>query len=278
MKIAVLIKQVPGTTNVEIDPVTGTLKRDGIAGKMNPYDLFALETALSLKKELQDTTVTALTMGPNQASVVVREAIYMGCDNGYVISDRRFAGADVLATSRTLSGALKKAASELGADSFDIILCGKQTTDGDTAQVGPECAERLGIPHVANVLEVKKLTDKEICVCADMGAYEQTLTLPLPALLTVEKDVNTPRLPSIKRKYELEAEGKSDSLISFISLDDFEDNDPKKYGLNGSPTQVERIFPPKASSERETFTGSADELSEILLGQLEKMKLIQKGR
>ncbi|MBE6612365.1 MAG: electron transfer flavoprotein subunit beta/FixA family protein [Ruminococcaceae bacterium] len=261
MKIAVLIKQVPGTTQVEIDPVTGTMKRDGVAAKLNPYDLFALEEALRLKKS-HGAQVTVITMGPPQAAAVVKEAVYMGCDDGVVLSDRRFAGADVLATSRTLAGGL----ANLGG--FDLIFCGKQTTDGDTAQVGPETAEKLGIPHVANVLEIGEIREPKVTLTADMGDTEQTLSLSMPALLTFEKDINTPRLPSIKRRYELgDAE-----LVKMLSLDDFDERDTSLYGQNGSPTRVERIFPPEVSSERVMHTEG--DLAQILADELHELKVI----
>ncbi len=268
MNIAVLIKQVPGTTQVEIDPVTGTLKRDGAAAKLNPYDLFALEEALKLKQS-RGASVTVITMGPPQASAVVKEAVYMGCDGGYVLSDRRFAGADVLATSKTLSGGLAKIAVQKGIGKFDLILCGKQTTDGDTAQVGPAVAERLDIPHVANTLEIKSIDETSVVITADMGDTEQTLKLSLPALLTFEKDVNTPRLPSIKRKYEL---GEDAELVSFMSLDDFDEKDASLYGQNGSPTRVERIFPPESSDERIIY--SQGDLAKVMLDELKGLKLI----
>ncbi len=148
MNIFVCIKQVPSTNKVQVDEKTGVLKRDGIASKMNPYDLYALETALRLKAE-HGGTLTVGTMGPPQAQAVVKEAYMMGADEGYVFSDRRLGGADVLATSYTLSQAIQSVGD------FDLILCGKQTTDGDTAQVGPAIAEHLGIPHAA---WVSKLT------------------------------------------------------------------------------------------------------------------------
>ncbi len=272
MNIAVLVKQVPGTTNVEIDPVTGTLRRDGVAAKMNPYDLFSLEEALKLH-EKEGGKLIAVTMGPNQAASVIREAVYMGCDHGYVVSDRKFAGADVLATSRTLSGALKKIAQLEGIPAFDLILCGKQTTDGDTAQVGPEAAERLSVPHVANILKIEAVERNSVTVLANMGDYEQKLKLPLPSLLTIEKDVNTPRLPSIKRKYAL-SETDTNDLVKFISLADFDDSDPKKYGLNGSPTQVERVFPPESNTEQKVYTGTGSELAGVLYGQLKDLKVL----
>ena len=144
-KILVCTKQVPGSNNVEVDPVTGVLKRSGIKSKMNPYDLYALETALSLS-EVYGGSVETLTMGPPQAKEVITESVCMGAECGTVLSDRNFAGADVLATAYTVSQGIRKCGE------FDLIICGKQTTDGDTAQVGAEVSEYLGIPNVSNVL------------------------------------------------------------------------------------------------------------------------------
>lgn len=161
MDILVCIKQVPGTSKVEVDPVTGVLKRDGIDSKMNPYDLFALETALRIRAE-KGGTIKVISMGPPQASEVIKEAYMMGADEGTLLSDRKFAGADVLATSYTISQGIRKMGH------VDLILCGKQTTDGDTAQVGPEMAEYLGMPHIANVLSIEEVKDKSIVVKMDM--------------------------------------------------------------------------------------------------------------
>ncbi|MBP5209510.1 MAG: electron transfer flavoprotein subunit beta/FixA family protein, partial [Clostridia bacterium] len=241
MQIAVLIKQVPGTTHVEIDPDTGTLRRDGVAAKMNPYDLFALEEALRLK-EKHGASVTVVTMGPPQAASVAEEALCMGVDGAYVLSDRKFAGADVLATGRTLARGLQIVAKREGFSHFDLILCGKQTTDGDTAQVGPEVAQQLGLPHVANLTRIREVTDARVTVDADMGEYEMTVALPLPALCTVDKDVNTPRLPSVRRRYERRDAGAPGAVI--LTFADYEGADEKESGLGGSPTRGERIFPP----------------------------------
>lgn len=261
MKIIVLIKQVPGTTNVEVDPVTGVLKRDGIPSKMNPYDLFALEQALELASRYSGQ-VEVISMGPNQAQAVLREAVYMGADGGVLISDRQFAGADVLATSYALSQGLR------AMGEADLYICGKQTTDGDTAQVGPEIAEYLSIPHMTNVLEVQQVESGQITVRANMDFSLQTVRMPLPCLLTIEKDVNTPRLPSLKRQFTL---AEADIRVKTFALTDMEDSNPQHYGLDGSPTQVERIFPPEKNEQKELFEGSgaqlADKLAELLKAQ-----------
>ncbi len=250
MNITVCIKQVPGSSNVKVDPVTGVLIRNGADSKMNPYDLYALETALVLKEQLGGT-VTAVTMGPNAAKAILLEAIYMGADKAVLISDRKFAGADVLATSYTLSSAIKR----LG-DS-DIIICGKQTTDGDTAQVGAEMAEFLNIPHYSNITAVTK-TDFGIGFNCNLGNMILEAEMQTPCLISVDSDINTPRLPSYKRKKQTDG---NEELITVLSLADFEDKNPDNYGLSGSPTQVEKIFPPEARTEHVTLTGDSKTLA-----------------
>ncbi len=263
MNIIVCIKQVPATSEVKVDPVTGVLIRDGVDSKMNPYDLFALETALSLCEEAGGS-VSVVSMGPPAAKAVLREAIYMGAQNGCLISDRRFAGADVLATSKTLSSAIKA----LG--DFDLILCGKQTTDGDTAQVGAEIAEFLALPHFSNVRSIKLIDDK-LQITSELGATVQTAMAELPLLCCTDGEINTPRLPSYKRKKALLD---CEALIKVMSLDDFEDRNPDNYGLSGSPTQVERIFPPDKNTERLFFEGDGPSVTESIASILQKKKFI----
>ena len=262
MEILVCIKQVPGTSKVEVDPVTGVLKRDGVDSKMNPYDLYALETALKIKEQ-QGGLIKVITMGPPQAKDVIREAYMMGADEGALISDRKFAGADVLATSYTISQGVKKMGS------FDLILCGKQTTDGDTAQVGPEMAEYLGIPHIANVLKIEEIKEKSIIVEMDMANTIEVAEIQFPCLLTVDKDIFQPRLPSYRKKLATK-----NREIKMITLNDFEDKDEKKYGLNGSPTQVERIFPPDVNNDRESWTGTGAQLSLKIATKLKELKFV----
>lgn len=307
MNIIVCIKQVPSTSNVEVDPVTGVLKRDGTKGKMNPYDLFALEQAFLLKEQYGGT-VTVLSMGPAQANQVLYEAMYMGADSAVLASDRRFAGADVLATSYTLAQCVRKIGE------YDLIICGKQTTDGDTAQVGPEMAELLGIPHACNVLSVEWHPDStrpddggsgrthsdsarpdDGCSggsCSDsarshgtssestcsqnaftmkvnMDNSIYTVQMKTPCLITMDKDVNTPRLPSYLRRRKV-----GNAPISTWSMDDLPDRDESHYGLTGSPTQVERIFPPEANEDRECFAGSGEEVADRLYSLLREKKRI----
>ena len=262
MNIIACIKQVPGTNKVGIDPETGTLKRDGVAAKLNPYDLYALEAAFILAKQTEGSVAT-LSMGPPQAKAVLEESLWMGADRGLLLSDRAFGGADVAATSYCLSLGIHK----LG--DFDLILCGKQTTDGDTAQVGPELAEQLGIEHAANVLRIDDVDDGHITVTIDLDGIEQTQCMTLPCLITLEKEINTPRLPSYLRK-----KASSSDQIEICSLSDFPQADVTRLGGKGSPTKVERIFSPEVRETLPLITGSPDELSAKLYDVLTKEKFV----
>lgn len=263
MKITVCIKQVPDTNKVEVDPVTGVLNRNGIDTKMNPYDLYAIETALRLKAE-KGGEICVITMGPPQAEAVIREAYALGVDKGYILTDRAFAGADVLATSRAISQGIKKAGE------FDLIICGKQSTDGDTAQVGPEMAEWLGLQSVANVTAIIACDEKSITVERKLPTATEVLKVPFPCLISVEKDIFLPRLPSYVKKKET-----CDREITYYALKDLDDADPGKYGLSGSPTQVQRIFPPTVNNDRELWQGSAEELAERMAEKLAERKFIK---
>ena len=262
MNILVCIKQVPGSSNVEVDPVTGVLKRDGVASKMNPYDLYSIETAMVLT-EKYGGTVETITMGPPQAKSVIVESICMGAKRGTVLSDRKFAGADVLATAYTISQGIRKVGE------FDLILCGKQTTDGDTAQVGAEVAEYLGIPHVANVLSVEEIKDGKAYVTVSLDDMVVAESVKLPCLLCAENDINSPRLPSYKVQKTV-----TDDMVRFISFAEFEDQDANHYGLNGSATQVERIFPPEKNTEKHSLTGDSAAQAEGIFDLLVSRKLI----
>ena len=263
MDIIVCVKQVPGTSHVEVDPATGVLKRDGAAGKLNPYDLFALETAFRLKERIGQARIRTLSMGPAQAVSSLLETLYMGADEAYLLSDRVFAGADVQATSYALKCGVEK----LG--DFDLILCGKQTTDGDTAQVGPELAEQLGIEHASNVLSVDEIGEDGVTVTMNLDRVIQTQRMRLPCLLTIEKDACTPRLPSFRRKFAT----KEDAVTVFTAAD-IPDLDLTRCGLKGSPTQVERIFPPEKGGGRVMHEGDAEELAGGLYGILRAEKFL----
>ena len=262
MKILVCVKQVPGSSNVEVDPVTGVLKRSGIPSKCNPYDLYAIETALTLAERFGGS-VESLTMGPPQAGAVIKETVCMGAKGGTVLTDRKFAGADVLATAYTLSQGIRKCGE------FDLILCGKQTTDGDTAQVGAEVAEYLGIPNVSNVLSIEDMKDGKLFLTASLDEKVVSMTVKLPCLISVDGDINTPRLPSYKIRKQL-----TEDAVKFLTFADFDDQDPNHYGLSGSATQVERIFPPEKTAQKQTLTGDAGAQAQALHALLLDKKLL----
>ncbi len=261
LNMCVCIKQVPGTSEVDVDE-NGSLIRDNVDSKMNPFDLFAIETALRIKERLGSGFIRVVSMGPPQAEEVIREAYTMGADAGALLTDRRFAGSDVLATSYTLSQGIKKYP-------FDLIICGKQTTDGDTAQVGSEMAEFLGIPHVTNVRTVRELKEKSIVVETDLPDVIQVVEIAFPCLITVEKDIHQPRLPSFKRK--LDTKGRA---VDKITLNDFEDKETIHYGLKGSATKVQRVFPPTSNTSRETWRGAPGELASRLHVMLKEKKFV----
>lgn len=264
MRIIVCVKQVPGTTNVEVDPVTGTLKRDGVSSKLNPYDLFALETAFRLKDKFGGEVVT-LSMGPDQAKEALLETVYMGADHGYLISDRVFAGSDVHATSYAISLGV------LAIGNYDLIICGKQTTDGDTAQVGPELSEWLGIDHAANILSIEDVDSQSVTVTMNMDDCLQSQKMQFPCLITIEKDAVTPRLPSYLRKKNVE---NPEEVLTVFSAKSFDNIDYDRCGLKGSPTQVRRIFPPEKNTEKTVHNGNAEKLCEELFGILENGKYV----
>lgn len=262
MKILVCIKQVPGSNNVEVDPVTGVLKRSGVASKMNPYDLYGIETALALAEEYGGD-VESITMGPPQAKTVIEESICMGAKSGTVLSDRKFAGADVLATAYTLSQGIRKTGD------FDLIICGKQTTDGDTAQVGAEVAEYLNIPNVSNVLSVDKVSGRKIFLTVSLDEQIVKMSVKMPCLISMENDINSPRLPSYKRKQTL-----TKDMVKFLSFADFDDQNADHYGLGGSATQVERIFPPEKNTDKTIIDGTGEQQAEALFSLIQDKKLI----
>jgi electron transfer flavoprotein alpha/beta subunit len=255
MKIIVCIKQVPDAKDVRLDPKTNTLAREGVQSIMNPYDQHAVEEAVRLKEQLGGE-VTVLSMGPPQAEEVLRQAISCGADHGVLVSDRAFAGADTWATSYTLAKAVQKIGD------FDLILCGKQAIDGDTAQVGPGLAIQLGIPFVTCIQKVREASDKELVMERMMDDGYDVLAVEYPALITVVKDLNEPRVPSLKGKMKSKK-----ANIQMFSADDI-GADPAKIGLTGSPTQVVDVFPPPPRGERAILTGTIDEQVEQLVLKL----------
>lgn len=255
MDIVVLMKQVPRTSMVEVDASTGTLRREGVASQTNPYDLNALEAALVLR-EKYGGRVTVISMGPPQAEQVIREAYYMGADRGILLTDRVFAGADTLATSFTLSQAIR-------CTGFDLIVAGMQSTDGDTAQVGPGVAEFLGIPHVSYVRQIRGVENGWISVVSDLGDAHVELQVRLPCLLTVTRDINQPRLPSFRAMKE-----SRDKAVEVWSAGDLPESEISYYGLRGSPTRVERVFTPVSKRVHELWEeppdGAAARLARLL--------------
>lgn len=262
MEILVCIKQVPSSNRVEIDPVTGVLQRDGAGTKMNPYDLYALEAGLELREQYGGR-VSVLTMGPPQAEAVLREAFAMGADAGALLTDPAFAGADVLATSCTLAQGIRKFGT------FDLILCGLRTTDGGTAQVGPEVSEMLGIPCVCDVAAIGAAKNDAITVLMEMAEDMEEVCVSFPCLLAVQKDIMQPRLPSYK--LEKETAGREITVFSRRELDD---GSECCYGLSGSPTQVQRMFPPITERVQQTLVGTNAEMADQLYRILKKKKFM----
>lgn len=262
MKILVCMKQVPAGTKVDIDPETGAMKRLSGETRTNPYDLFALEAALQLREKVGGS-VTVLTMGPPQAEEMMRDAYTMGADDAVILSDRKFAGADVLATSYALSQGI----TAIG--DIDLIICGKQTTDGDTAQVGPAIAEHLGIPHAAWVSEIVDADSESIQVKQDLVSVSQTSKIPYPCLITVDKDMCVPRLPS----YLLQKQSK-DRPVKIMAFEDMADQNLSKYGLVGSPTAVEKMFAPPEVEKQVYFDGDEKEKTKQLFDVLVNKKVI----
>ncbi|MEW6328259.1 MAG: electron transfer flavoprotein subunit beta/FixA family protein [Thermodesulfobacteriota bacterium] len=252
MNIVVCIKQVPNSAHVRIDPETKVLVREGVESIVNPYDMHALEAGLSLKERCGGK-ITVLTMGPPQAEAALREAISCGADEAVLLSDRAFAGSDTWATTYILSLGIKK----IGR--FDLIICGKQAIDGDTAQVGPGLAERLNIPYVTYVRRIESVENGTMRVQRLMDDGYDVLDLPLPALLTVVKELNEPRLPSLKAK--IRAKSQQIPVYGAKELG----ADEKKIGLAGSFTEVTEIFAPKWNRKRLMIEGTVEEQVEVLL-------------
>lgn len=227
MKIVVCIKQVPNTNEIRIDPIKGTLIRDGVDSIMNPDDKAGLETALELKDKNPDITITVLTMGPQQATAILREAIAMGADDAVLLTDRTFAGADTWATSLTIANAIRK----IG---FDLIVCGRQAIDGDTAQVGPQIAEHLQIPHVSYVSCVEEKGDSLI-VKREFEDFFQRIRLPKPCLITALSSMNKPRYMRVGRIFDAYRN------LDIKTLGQVDINvEPEELGLKGSPTKVRK--------------------------------------
>lgn len=256
MEIVVCIKQVPDAKDVRLDPETNTLAREGVESIMNPFDRHALEEGVAIKEKVGGR-VTVLTMGPPQAEAVLREAIACGADQGVLVSDRSFAGADTWATSYTLAKAIEFVGE------FDLVLCGKQAIDGDTAQVGPGVACRLNVPFVACAQKTRSISADTIEVERMMDDGFDVVALPLPALVTVVKDINEPRVASLKGKMKSKK-----AEIKVLSAADI-NAEKSCIGLAGSPTQVVSVFSPEPRGDRTVFTGTIEEQVDQLVKNLQ---------
>lgn len=260
MKIAVCVKQVPAYSDGMMDPETGVMLRAGLESILNVYDLPAVETALKIKEEV-GATVDIFTMGPPKASAVIKETFSMGADRGYLLSDRKFSGADVLATSYTLMQGMKSI------QDYDLILCGKQTTDGDTAQVSGAIAKWFNIPHINWVTKIINVENDSISVSQTMEEEIITVKVPYPCLLSVERSIFIPRMPSLKLKI---AAKKKD--IQTLSFDHMQDKEEMHYGLKGSATKVEKIFTASKTKKREIIQKDSKEAANYILEVIKKIK------
>jgi electron transfer flavoprotein beta subunit len=266
MNIIVLIKQVPDTTDIKLDPKTGNLLREGVPSIINPDDRHALEAALRLKEE-HGGRVAVVSMGPNQAIDAVSEALGMGADEGVLLSDPAFAGADTWATSFTLSRAIQKM------EDFDLILCGRQAIDGDTAQVGPQIAEILDLPQVTAVCGIRSFEPSppgHSQILRRTGNGYQLLNCTLPALFSVVSEINTPRYPHMKR---LLRACTTQTAIKHWNCADL-GLKTQEVGLAESLTQVVKTFPPKTQRKGEVLEGPPRSVAGQLLDRLHENKLI----
>jgi electron transfer flavoprotein beta subunit len=260
MDIIVCIKQVPDTTEVKINPETNTLIREGVPSIINPFDENALEAALQLK-EKHGGKVTVISMGPAQALEALRTSLAIGADEAYLISDRAFAGSDTWATSYTLAQTIKK----LG--NFDLIICGKQAIDGDTAQVGPGIAEWLGIPQITFAVKIE-INGPKLKAERLLEEVDEVVECPLPAVVTVVKQINEPRLPSLKGMMR----AKKSEIKTLSAKDILADVD--NVGLKGSPTSVVKIFTPPPKGGGEIIVGEPGEIVNRVIDKLQSRKII----
>ena len=257
----VCVKQVPDTNEVKIDPVKGTLIRDGVPSILNPDDANALEAALQLKDKNPDVKVAVLTMGPPQATYMLRECLAMGADEAYLLSDRAFGGADTCATSTTIAAGISKV------EGVDVIFAGRQAIDGDTAQVGPQVAQRLGLPVVTYVQDID-MGDGKVRVHRQMEDGYEVIEVNTPCVLTCVKELNEPRYMSVGAIV--------DAYKKDIQIWDHRDVelDPQDCGLNASPTQVFRSFTPPQKGKGEMLSGTVGDMAGMLVEKLVERHLV----
>jgi len=261
MNIVVCIKQVPGTTDVKIDPQTNTLIRQGIENIINPFDTYALEEGVRLREQ-HGGKVTVITMGPPQAEDALRESISLGADETVLLSDSAFAGADTWATAFTLSRAVAKL------EQYDIIICGRQTVDGDTGQVGPELAEMLDIPFIAYVSQIEEINEGYIRVRRMVEEGHEIMETSLPAVITVNKEINIPRLPSLRGIMKSKSTKIDTWGIQELGVDS------NMVGLPGSSTQVIKVFFPQRISQAEILEGDVESQVDSLIDKLKDASLL----
>lgn len=261
MNILVCAKQVPNTNEVKIDPIKGTLIRDGVESILNPDDANALEEALKIKDRYKDVKITVITMGPPQANEMLRECMAMGADDAVLLSDRAFGGADTWATSNTISAAIKKIGN------YDIIFAGRQAIDGDTAQVGPQIAERLNIPQVTYVQNFE-INENEITVHRQLENGYEIIKVKTPVLLTAVKELNKPRYMNVKRIYDAYKKE-----IPVWSANDIA-VDKDTIGLKASPTKVFKSFTPDPKGKGVMLEGSSKEKIIALMSDLKQKHII----
>ena len=251
MNMLVCVKQVPDTTEIKIDPVTNTLVRDGVPSILNPFDGYALEAAARVKDKDPEAKIVVLAMGPEMAKAVLKESLAIAADKAYLVSGREFGGSDTLATSKILATAIKKIEETEG--KFDMIMCGKQAIDGDTAQVGPEIGEHLGLPQVTYGLECEVDGDT-VKVTKEVEEGKAVIGVKMPCLLTFTKPSWDPRYPTIKRKMAA-----NKAVIETLGDGFSPDMDPARIGLKGSPTFVRRSFTPPVAEGGEILKAETPE-------------------
>jgi electron transfer flavoprotein beta subunit len=263
MKIIVLVKQVPDTTEVKLDPKTGSLIREGIESIINPDDRHALEAAICLK-EAHGGKITVMSMGPPQAIDAISEALAMGADEGILLSDKAFAGADTWATSLTLGKAIEKVGD------YDLVICGRQAIDGDTAQIGPQVADHLELPQVTYVFEIEQIDEKSMIVKRRLEDGFERVQCSLPAVITVIGELNAPRYAIVGRL--IDACKEKAPIIIWNAADIAVQT--RDVGLEGSLTHVIKTFAPKFKRETEILEGDTKESVTSLMGKLKQNKLI----
>ena len=273
MEIVVCIKQVPDTTEIKIDPVTNTLIRAGVPSIVNPFDAYALELAVQYKeKYAPDAKITVLSMGPEQAKAALKECLSVGADEAYLVSDRAFGGSDTLATGYIISTTLKKLCEMKGIEKFDIIFCGKQAIDGDTAQVGPQTAEYMDLPQVTYAVDMEECTTAgAVRVKKECEDGFRVIEMNMPCVITVTKPKFEPRYATIKSKMAA-----NKKQIPTITAADMEGMiDLSRAGLKGSPTKVRKTFvPQKKQGGIKIEADNAAEAAAKLVAMLSEAKVI----